>query len=479
MMRLLAGVKATVLQADRDWNSGTLRLVAILVVENGTSWSIDLVTKQPPQSDNVVDLQLAPDALIQLQEGYFCRPPCRSEKILHQLKQTIQTAIPEKTNFIKEMEVELLEPGDSWQSTNIYINLQLKFLPDAPAESTEFLLREEHQDLENETTSIAVSLRFNKTVDSLAEIPLTEGLIYAPTLPEASELFKNSYPFASSIIIRNQFIFKRYLQWISEQELLGFIFEMQEFHATQSKSRIENLAFLEKEDEIKTLHNEKDLFKKLNFDDFIPGLINSAYQLIDLTDNSEYGNKNLSGFEMKIADLTLKLLWHIIRSSYEIMQLVGGVKARVLQPTCEWETGTLRLMAIFQVNGADSDWKIDVGAGQLLQRNLQWLVTNAIVQSDESGLCKELVEIENLLSGIIRELRTTSPEIGLWMDGVAVDLRLPVGDGTSKKTLTENHSVDPVKSDGLHIDYEGWQSRTAQVMINFEWIPDSSPSIVK
>ena len=139
-----------------------------------------------------------------------------------------------------------------------------------------------------------------------------------------------------------------------------------------------------------------------------------------------------------------RLLWLVVRSSYDLMQLVAGVKARVLQPEREWVEGTVRLLAIFEAKTANMVWELDLSTGAAPQIG-KILDRDAMVRSPEIELCQPLVSVENILADSIARIRQTSPAVELFLNGTGVALLAPG---------------------------QTWQSGFAQLNLVLEIIPD-------
>ncbi|MBC6479587.1 MAG: hypothetical protein GDA56_19215 [Hormoscilla sp. GM7CHS1pb] len=65
-----------------------------------------------------------------------------------------------------------------------------------------------------------------------------------------------------------------------------------------------------------------------------------------------------------IEGLSFRLLWYVARTSYELMQLMGGIKAIILSPGEQWQTGILRLAVILTAKASDINWSLDLVTNQ-------------------------------------------------------------------------------------------------------------------
>lgn len=122
----------------------------------------------------------------------------------------------------------------------------------------------------------------------------------------------------------------------------------------------------------------------------------------------------------RLSTIAPLLLWRISRSAYETMQLLGGIRCRVLYPGADWETGTLRLVAHLLIKTPDHDWSFDLSSGQLSQ-DAPPLVQQGIAQFLQEPHANQLLLVESLLAQIHHELLAHAPELQSLMDGTGVD----------------------------------------------------------
>lgn len=446
LIRLLTGVEARVFQLEKGWIKGMLRLTAILTLDNvAAPWSIDLATNQPPRS------RLNSEILIQWNDCYYAQSPIESEKLIQQFLKRIEEVNPEIITFTEATNIDFLEPGKDWQSGKIQLCLDLEFIPDT--ETNIITLTGKANEIPNNSriNILEFDAGFDPDLDSdnYSQYLPVSGLQFKITNPENIELY--------------------YLTTVQEQ-LANFIDELltvdltniQDGQSNELEVLILDLPKPNSDDDLEGLEDENetnnlaDKTSDLKTENLVLSVVTSAGEVAKrFQKGMELSEVNVRSPQMLMADLTLKLLWDIIRSSYEVMKILGGVQAQVLQPGGDWQTGTLCLVAILQVNAGHSRCNIDVVTGQLRNSNTKLLVSKAIATSKESDLCKELVEIGSLAKRIIRKLRESSPEIALWMDGMEVDLR----------------SARASSADLLQTN---WQSGVIKLSIGFELLEKDS-----
>lgn len=445
IIRLLTGVEARVLQNSGVGHQGMLRLTAILTLDIPTPWSIDLATNQSPRSC------LNLDDIIQCNDSYLCRYPISKKSLIQEIKKRIQEGSPEIMTFIEQTKIECLEPGKNWHFGNIKLSFDFDFIADIK-------ILENSQNLPDENIG---------NLDKVA-------LDFTPELaPRFKDFGENLSIFENKLKLIKPEDIERYYLAIMQQSLAKLIFELPiiqpvsiqniEFAGIElsilgldsGELLDEDLDFLDPENEANNLVGQPH---NLNSTHLIISVINAACEVAIRLQQS--GNSfNLTHLrrrsqpkaspEILIADLTFNLLWNIIRTSYEVMQLVGGVAASVLQPGGIWQNGTLCLVLILEIDLTNSKFDIDVATGQF-RNSTRFLASKAIAISQESALCQEAVELGSLVTRIIRELRESSPEIDLWMDGIEVELR----------SNTANSADLP----------QNWQSATTKLIIGFELI---------
>ena len=121
-MKLLAGLRAEIFQPGQTWERGVLRLVALLELRTPhLHWTLDLATLEPPppelQTNTVVSWS---DNRIHWVEGFL---------------QGLYNQLQEKTPLVKPLlqtptAVEVLVPGQSWETGFLQVQLQLTFSAD-------------------------------------------------------------------------------------------------------------------------------------------------------------------------------------------------------------------------------------------------------------------------------------------------------------------------------------------------------------
>uniref|UniRef100_A0ACD5GYF8 Uncharacterized protein n=1 Tax=Desertifilum tharense IPPAS B-1220 TaxID=1781255 RepID=A0ACD5GYF8_9CYAN len=100
-------------------------------------------------------------------------------------------------------------------------------------------------------------------------------------------------------------------------------------------------------------------------------VIEEAYEVLDATQavipqlTQETIEKETDSHYLLVEDLGFKLLWYVAKSSYRLMQLMGGIPATVSQANSEWQSGMLRLVAVLEAQTAETQWSLDLTTHQV------------------------------------------------------------------------------------------------------------------
>jgi hypothetical protein len=123
-MRLLEGTSATVLQPDQLWQTGILRLVALLEIKTPSySYGFDLVTQQ------VGTEMLGTDRLIQLGDSTLYPEPTTIAEATDLLVAQMRATTPDLQPFLGTIHTEILIPDQSWQPATLQLHLGFEFTP--------------------------------------------------------------------------------------------------------------------------------------------------------------------------------------------------------------------------------------------------------------------------------------------------------------------------------------------------------------
>ncbi|MEY3866971.1 MAG: hypothetical protein RLZZ338_862 [Cyanobacteriota bacterium] len=414
VMGLLAGVKAKVSQPHQISETGTLRLVVILKGDPIPSWCIDLVTNQEATRS-----LLSLGSLIESSETHITKTAIPCQQLIAQIEQKIKDATPKLKEIFQSSDIQFLEPGNIWQSGKLQLKLAFEFLPDPPHETENFQFYSPEKTSEM-TQNTSFLYDNNWTIESEkwlleesgADLQISpqedwEMSLASSSFPSTTETFSDilqepSLLLETKVKLTNQTLLEGYFSALMKEQISRFIISQNHPNETL-KTPIVGQVY-----------------------DPINQLISAACELVDAIEKPEaLDTLNWLGLEIFMPDLTKKLLWQIVKTNYDIMQLVGGVNAQVLSPLSDWITGTLRLMVIFQIEVSGIPMQIDVTTGQILPSDIDILPDDAIVQSQNSDMIKAPMGIESLLRQIEEKLETISPELGIWINGTEIDYHPP------------------------------------------------------
>lgn len=129
---LIDGSKGTAIQPSGGWDRGTIRLLAIAGFKmrgEETLNHIDCLTRQTPR------LILPDTAVIQADTNLICREPRQVSEIVKELKEEVQIACTEMTDFVKPTRlgfptIEFLEPGQEWRHAEMRLTMELSLISD-------------------------------------------------------------------------------------------------------------------------------------------------------------------------------------------------------------------------------------------------------------------------------------------------------------------------------------------------------------
>lgn len=134
------------------------------------------------------------------------------------------------------------------------------------------------------------------------------------------------------------------------------------------------------------------------------------------------------------------LLWYVIRSHAAIMTLMGGVRARLLQPGYLWQSGTLRLVPILLLQTSHETWSIDLAAGHAPADMLWTPDISSIVQLESPLIANQPTSVVALEHRLLEIVQADSPEVGLLMAGTEVVLP-GLGSGASADGQAQQGSL--------------------------------------
>ncbi|WP_416666032.1 hypothetical protein [Egbenema bharatensis] len=129
-----------------------------------------------------------------------------------------------------------------------------------------------------------------------------------------------------------------------------------------------------------------------------------------------------------IEQFTARLMWCLMHSAYEVMQIMTGIDAIVLQPQAEVCAGTLRWIValVLQTPEMDQAWNLMTGqpiASSGIASELT-LSPEALIQTPFLNPDQQLVWVKDLEQKIWQLIEERVPELLLLVQGAEIDMQL-------------------------------------------------------
>ncbi|GAB4477453.1 MAG: hypothetical protein OHK0037_39400 [Elainellaceae cyanobacterium] len=396
VMRLLESVPATVAPAGTVRQRGRLRLAAVLELhaENGTQ-RYDLVMHQPGRS------LLSPDAQVYKLDGDALSAALSAGQLLTAIAQRIDLSTPALSPLLVGLPIQLLLPEHDWQPATLRLHLELEFLPGVlpvmPQKPDGFFAGTSEQP---------------DVPPSSAEDALPTTLQFSPGA-----------------------WLQRYCTHLSDHALTHQILNLAGCRAVS------------------------EAVFPLPAEEVVPRLVADAVLLLDSCTHSPlFAPVERWQDRMQGDRLRSRLLWSLSRSSPALMQLLGGVRVRMLQPEAPWDAGTLRLLVTLKLQTPEMDWYIDLATGRMPEPTVFPLAADVVVQAGDLELAAQPdaalpplslhqpTPLKQLTEHVMQQIETAVPEVHLLLEGTAVDLW--------SDTDPEPHPA------------------TLQVLVDFDFVPD-------
>jgi hypothetical protein len=160
-------------------------------------------------------------------------------------------------------------------------------------------------------------------------------------------------------------------------------------------------------------------------DDIISVVNDACHIAAFLQTSPTVASRNFPQRDWSLDELSLRLLWSISRSSYDVMPLLTGVRSSWLEPMQDWRTGLLRLVISLKIQTPELDWQIDLVTGESLPSSAEnsTVLDNAVVQFHEQGWPQQPMRVRDLYARMVNQIKRMTPEIQLFLNGAGIDLR--------------------------------------------------------
>jgi hypothetical protein len=426
IMQLLEGIEVCAAAPGQPWIAGSLRLVTLLEIDAPVLQSqFDLATHRQPlalldrtwQIESELDLSLTE---ANLERGNRNAQPQEQERSLDwasqqlsQISQMIAAANPVLGKLLGGSAIDLLIPKNIWHQGELRLKLDFEFLPHRfecpPSDQFNWVDAElVDEDLSGLPLAPGCSGHGNRWADpSVAVLEIPE---------------QTSMPTAIVQVVEES-VQQQYQQFAWQHQRQTQLEAMWQKNCLSSNGAETRSGEHQAELEQAELEQARSL-------------IRLGQQGATQTLPSGKGDFLLQP-ELLLDELTPKLLWHLTRHSYPIMQLVGGVTGQWMQPGAPWRRGIIRLSATLELNLNGRREAIDLVTGRCM--TTATVCEGAIAQLESPLWHQLLFSTESLLHQVNAHLRTLAPDLALLMDGIAIACLTPNQDwqpGTLQLVLT-------------------------------------------
>jgi len=417
-MHLIEGGRVTCWQPDQGWAVGMLRLVVMLEAETpAVRWCFDLATGYPAES------LLEPLAIVQsdelalpircaLAEASLSTSPCQVHHQLQAVLQRLQIEVPGLSAFLHGVAVELLQPGTNWQAGKLRLRLGFAFSAQTPDDADSEGIRTHPELIEAELMDEMAGNTQSSSSQSAA--PLTQPIagLLAKTHVVVNPTVRSLKP-STLVRVTEADTLEHYIQQLVQQQLEQSLCQLRSQQVSDDESA--QLALV-----------VQTAIARCDHDPGAAGI-------------------GLLHPMLLMDELVPKLLWAITSSTYEIMQLVGGLPTQVLQPYANWQQGTLRLLAALHLKTVDVDDTLDLSTGRSINADAARLGLGTIIQTN-AMLGSQPIPLETLTTHLQQQLYDAVPEYRLLLDGVSIAC------------------LEDVEQD--------WQTGTMKLSVSLAFIPD-------
>jgi hypothetical protein len=393
-LQLIEGARGRYWQPEQGWASGMLRLVVMLEAETPMGhWCFDIATGYPAEK------LLEPTAIVQADEPILHIQQSLSAEeglngsacqVAHQLTAILQSLLAERLGlqpFLKGVAVELLQPESNWQAGNLRLRLGFEFsaqVSEVTSSHETLRLLPELIEAELMDETIGITQDTAAPCGGKAVTRTIAGLI-TKTHVSVMHPVGRSLPPSTLVYVTDADSLKRHTLPMTRQQCTQSLSPCQHQQANDESAQ---LALI----------------------------VQAAIAHVLQSDTPSIG---LLQPMLLMDELVPKLLWSLTSSTYESMQLLGGIAAQVLQPYGNWQQGTLRLIAALHLKAADVDYTLDLSTGRTVLTNAPRLAVDAIVQT-KATVCSQPMLVETLTAHLQQQLADAMFEYALLRDGVTI-----------------------------------------------------------
>lgn len=392
VMQLVEGLRARLYVSADQFSLQVVRLVPVLTLTTGESQtSLDLVTQTDPQPQPA----LAPTMELQLIDHDLDMERFQVNYLLGRVHQQIHQTTPILQSLLTQgWAVDCLRPGQGWQPGQLRLQLYLTDIGPRRSDSTASPSSPGDSSLSAGTAGLPTE---SFTIDDFAD-----ALAPRHALQTAGIM-------GDWLTFTNDDWIQAFLQNNAQRTLAPALLVLLQQLQQQTVPTGENLACIRAVyDAVTSVVGQGGLF------------------------SHTFVHRSLL-----FADVWPRLRWYLAQSSERVMQLMGGIPARALQPGLFWQSGNLFLRPLLTLQVGGQLWLIDLGSGRLLPALPFALVADAIVDLDERRFWPSPLTVHQLMTAITADFEQGAPALAQLRQGTDINLhQVETGDGCQSGTLS-------------------------------------------
>lgn len=167
-------------------------------------------------------------------------------------------------------------------------------------------------------------------------------------------------------------------------------------------------------------------------ENLIPYVLEEAYDLLDAIDESPsnlaaeatqsyrqtaiYPSHPAAPLIM-VDDLIPRLLWDVVKSSYDVMQLIGGVNAQLVRSNEPAANGLLRLVVGLTVSSTEHPWFVDLATNNagVDRSDLHICDADALIHCPDVMISQESIAAGDAIAQLQQQIASINPELAKFM----------------------------------------------------------------
>jgi hypothetical protein len=160
-------------------------------------------------------------------------------------------------------------------------------------------------------------------------------------------------------------------------------------------------------------------------------LLTDVYQVSDrLHQGWTIASRQFSAQSWQIEQLAARIMWCCLHSAYDVMQMMTGIEAVVLQPQAEVSTGTLQFVLTLSVQTPETDWQWDIMTGQMAGQPLPPPSFHQVALSPEALIQTPTLQghqpilLSSLEQTLWQKIEQAVPELLLLVQGAEIKVQI-------------------------------------------------------